>query len=128
MQASYGGSFYAIPRRAKHKAAAWEFVRFMTADRETQLASLRALDTFPALLAAQQDPTLAEPMPFLGGQRARLLWRDIAARVPAIAVDKYDAMATDVVRAEYQNVVRDGKDIPTALADAKYLIEHRARR
>jgi multiple sugar transport system substrate-binding protein len=128
MQASYGGSFYAIPRRATHKAEAWQFIQFMTADRETQLESLRVLDTFPALIAAQQDPTMAEPMPFLGGQPARLLWRDIAARVPSIAVDKYDAMATDVVRAEYQNVVRDGKDIRTALADAKYLIEHRARR
>ncbi len=126
--ASYGGSFYAIPRHAAHKAQAWEFVRFMAADKQQQLDSLRALDTFPALLAAQQDPVISEPMPFLGGQKARELWRDIAARVPAIPVDKYDAMATDVIRAEYQNVVAKGKDIPAALADAKSLIEHRARR
>jgi hypothetical protein len=37
-------------------------------------------------------------------------------------------MATDVIRAEYQNVITQGKDIPTALADAKSLIAHRARR
>jgi len=37
-------------------------------------------------------------------------------------------MATDAVRAEYQEVIRDGKDIPAALADARALIEHRARR
>ena len=126
--ASYGGSFYAIPRRAAHKAEAWAFVRFMTADKQQQVDSLRALDTFPALLAAQQDPVMSEPMPFLGGQKARELWRDIAAKVPAIPVDKYDSMATDVVRAEYQNVVLRGKDIAAALADAKSLIEHRARR
>jgi multiple sugar transport system substrate-binding protein len=126
--ASYGGSFYAIPKRAAHKPEAWAFVRFMTADKQTQLASLRALDTFPALLAAQQDPVIDEPMPFLGGQKARVLWRDIAARVPSIPVDKYDSMATDVIRAEYQNVITQGKDIPAALADAKSLIEHRARR
>ena len=126
--ASYGGSFYAIPRHAAHKPEAWAFVRFMTADKQTQLASLRALDTFPALLAAQQDPVIDEPMPFLGGQKARELWRDIAARVPAIPVDKYDSMATDAVRAEYQEVIREGKDIPAALADARALIEHRARR
>jgi multiple sugar transport system substrate-binding protein len=126
--ASYGGSFYAIPKRAAHKLEAWEFVRFMTADKQTQLASLRALDTFPALLAAQQDPVIDEPMPFLGGQKARELWRDIAAKVPAIPVDKYDSMATDVIRAEYQNVIREGKDIHAALADARSLIEHRARR
>ena len=126
--ASYGGSFYAIPKRAEHKAEAWAFVRFMTADKQQQVDSLRALDTFPALLAAQQDPVMSEPMPFLGGQKARELWRDIAAKVPAIPVDKYDSMATDVVRAEYQNVVTRGKDIAAALADAKSLIEHRARR
>ena len=126
--ASYGGSFYAIPKRAAHKPEAWQFVRFMTADKQTQLASLRTLDTFPALLAAQQDPVIDEPMPFLGGQKARELWRDIAARVPAIPVDKYDSMATDVIRAEYQNVIREGKDIHAALADARSLIEHRARR
>lgn len=126
--ASYGGSFYAIPRRAAHKPEAWEFVRFMTADKQTQLDSLRALDTFPALLAAQQDPVIDEPMPFLGGQRARELWRDLAAKVPAIPVDKYDSMATDVIRAEYQNVITQGKDIAAALADAKSLIAHRARR
>jgi len=126
--ASYGGSFYAIPKRAAHKPEAWEFVRFMTADKQTQLASLRTLDTFPALLAAQQDPVMDEPLPFLGGQKARELWRDIAAKVPAIPVDKYDSMATDVVRAEYQNVITQGKDIRAALADAKSLIEHRARR
>ena len=126
--ASYGGSFYAIPRRAAHKPEAWAFVRFMTADKQTQLDSLRTLDTFPALLAAQQDPVMDEPMPFLGGQKARELWRDIAAHVPAIPVDKYDSMATDVIRAEYQNVITQGKDIRAALADAKSLIEHRARR
>ena len=126
--ASYGGSFYAIPKHAEHKALAWEFVRFMTADRDTQLASLRALDTFPALIDAQRDPLIDEPMPFLGGERARELWRDIAAKVPAIPVDKYDAMANDVIRAEYENVVRHDKDIGVALADAKSLIEHRARR
>ncbi len=126
--ASYGGSFYAIPKRAAHKAEAWDFVRFMTADKQTQVDSLRTLDTFPALIAAQQDPVIDEPMPFLGGQKARELWRDIAARVPAIPVDKYDSMATDVIRAEYQNVITQGKDIPTALADAKSLIAHRARR
>jgi multiple sugar transport system substrate-binding protein len=126
--ASYGGSFYAIPRRAAHKAEAWQFILFMTADRQTQLDSLRTLDSFPALLAAQEDPLMEEPIAFLGGQRARLLWRDIAARVPAIPLDKYDAMATEVIRAEYDDVIVRGKDVREALAEAKTLIEHRARR
>ena len=126
--ASYGGSFYAIPKKAAHKAAAWAFIQFMAADRQTQVDSLRVLDSFPALLAAQSDALIDEPMPYLGGQRARQLWRDTAARVPAIPVNKLDAMATDVIRAEYEAVISQGKAIPAALADAKALIERRARR
>jgi multiple sugar transport system substrate-binding protein len=126
--ASYGGSFYAIPKKAAHKAEAWDFIRFLTVDRETQLESLRILDSFPALIEAQRDPAMDEPIAFLGGQRARELWRDIAARVPAIPVNKFDAMATEVIRAEYSDVLTQGKDIHEALAEAKTLIEHRARR
>jgi multiple sugar transport system substrate-binding protein len=126
--ASYGGSFYAIPKKARHKAEAWDFIRFMSADPGIQLLSLRTLDAFPALIEAQQDPLFDEALPFLGGQRARQLWREIAARVPAIPVHRLDAMATDVIRFEFEQVMSQDKDIGAALADARRLIEHRARR
>ena len=126
--ASYGGSFYAIPRKSANKAAAWEFILFMTTNKEIQLDSLRVLDSFPALLEAQQDPMMDEPIEFLGGQKARALWRDTAAKVPAISVNKLDAMATDVIREEFEQVVTNGKDIKAALADARNLIERRSRR
>ena len=128
LYASYGGSFYAIPKKAANKAMAWEFVLFMTANKETQLNSLRVLDSFPALTEAHQDPIMDEPIAFLGGQPARRLWRDIAANVPAISVNKLDAMATDVIRDEFEKVVAQGKDIKMALADARNLIERRSRR
>jgi multiple sugar transport system substrate-binding protein len=128
LYASYGGSFYAIPRLAEHKQAAWEFIRFMTARRETQLQSLRVIDAFPALLAAQDDPLMDEPIAYLGGERARLLWRDIAQHVPAIPVNRYDALATEVIRDEFEAVVSEGKPIPQALADARDLLERRTRR
>ncbi len=128
--ASYGGSFYAIPKKSNplHKAWAWEFIRFMTVDKDTQLGSLRTLDAFPALVEAQQDALFNEPIAYLGGQRARLLWRDIAERVPSIPVHRLDAMATDVIRFEFEEVVAQGKDIGEALADARKLIERRASR
>lgn len=126
--ASYGGSFYAIPKKAQHKAEAWQFIQFMTVNKETQLESLRVLDSFPALAEAHAAPMMDQPLPFLGGQKARLLWRDIAARVPAIPINKYDAMATDIIRDEFENVVTKGKPVKVALADARALIERRARR
>lgn len=125
---SYGGSFYAIPKKAASKAEAWKFITFMTADKQTQLESLKVLDSFPSLKAAHDDPAFEEPIAYLGGQKARLLWRDIAAKVPVIPVNKLDAMATDVIRAEFENVVSKGKDVQAALNDAKALIERRARR
>ncbi len=126
--ASYGGSFYSIPKKAQNKAAAWKFIQFMTVDKETQLESLRVLDSFPSLAEAHAAPMMDEPIAFLGGQKARLLWRDIAARVPPVPVNKLDAMATDVIRDEFENVVAKGKDIKAALADARTMIERRARR
>lgn len=128
VQAAYGGSFYAIPKKARHKEAAWDFIKLMSADKGVQLNSLRVLDSYPALLAAQQDPMMEEPLEFLGGQTARLMWRDTAAKVPAIPVNKYDALATDIIRDEFEKVVARGKDIATALRDARQLIERRARR
>ncbi len=128
ISASYGGSFYAIPKQATNKVAAWEFIRLMTTDSATQVNSLRVLDSFPALLEAQTDPFFDAPIEYLGGQPARLLWREIAAKVPAITVNKYDSMATDMIRSEFEEVLTEDKPIAKALADAKLLIEHRARR
>jgi multiple sugar transport system substrate-binding protein len=69
-----------------------------------------------------------EPIPYLGGQRARRLWRDIASKVPTIPVHRLDAMATDVIRFEYEEVIAQGKPIERALADARHLIQRRADR
>jgi multiple sugar transport system substrate-binding protein len=129
VQAAYGGSFYAIPKKAQNKAAAWDFIRLMTADKAVQLDSLRVLDSFPALLAAQQDALMDEPIEFLGGQRARQMWRETAAQVPATPVSAFDSLATDVIRDEFEKVIgRSNKPIAEALHDARELIERRARR
>ena len=126
--ASYGGSFYAIPKAAPNKAAAWAFIQQLVFDRATQLQSLRVLDAFPALLAAHADPVMDEPIAYLGGQRARQLWRDIATRVPATPVHKHDALATAIVRSAFEDVVSQGRPIPQALSEARDLIQRRTRR
>lgn len=128
LPASYGGSFYAIPKGASNKAGAWAFIRQMVLDPATQLQSLQLIDAFPALLATHRAPQMDEPLAYLGGQRARQLWRDIAARVPAVPVHKFDVLATAIVRDAFEQVVSQGKAIPAALREAKSLIERRARR
>jgi hypothetical protein len=47
--------------------------------------------------------------------------------VPATPVTKHDAMATMVIRVEFEQVVSEGKSIPDALADARAVILRRAR-
>jgi multiple sugar transport system substrate-binding protein len=128
-QASWGGSFYAIPSKisAERKVLAWDFIRFMTLDKGMQLLAFKKLDAFPAMLAAADDPFLDEPIPYLGGQRARQLWRESTGRIPALQVNKLDDTVRKIVTAELNKVMEQGKDIDTALVDAQRHAERRIR-
>jgi multiple sugar transport system substrate-binding protein len=127
---SYGGTYYAIPRDSdpEKKALAWELIEMMTLDPARQLAALETQDSFPALLAAQNDPKIEEPQPFLGGQRARVLWREAASHITASAVHKQAKFAEDAVNVALDSVLDDGVPINQALSDVARLLERRARR
>ncbi len=128
--AAYGGSFFAMARLgdAERKPMAWAFIRFITMNRDLQLAAFKTQDAFPALLDAHQDPFFEQPLPFLGGQVARRDWREAASHIRAVPVHKQDAFAREVIDTELDKVLDRGKDIPTALADAQRLLLLRARR
>lgn len=127
---SYGGSFYAIPRRSDpaRKALAWEFIQFMTQNRDRQLDAFTKYDAFPALLEAHNAPFFEQPMEFLGGQKARLLWRDTARKITAVQVHKQSSFADEVINTELDKVMLNGKSIRMALSDAQRLLEQRAHR
>jgi multiple sugar transport system substrate-binding protein len=127
---AYGGAFYAMPRLAApaRKALAWEFIQLMTLDAGNQLRAFKSYDAFPSLLETHDDPFFEEPLPFLGGQPARRIWRTAARRIGATPVHKQDGFADEVVVTELAKVLERGKDIRTALADAQRLLERRARR
>ena len=128
--AAYGGTFFAIARGspAEHKKLAWEFIQFMTLNREVQLNAFRTQDAFPALLETYDDPFFDQPIAFLGGQKARNSWREAARRISAVTVHKQDAFADEVINTELDKVLDRGKDITTALADAQRLLSKRAHR
>lgn len=128
--AGYGGAFYALPRRAEasRKALAWEFVQMMTLTPQLQFQAFKTQDAFPALLETHDDPFFDEPVPFLGGQKARVLWREAARRIQATPVHKQNNFADEVVGTELDNVLERGKSIPAALADAQRLVQRRAHR
>ncbi|MBL8515130.1 MAG: sugar ABC transporter substrate-binding protein, partial [Betaproteobacteria bacterium] len=126
----YGGSYYAIPRRAtpENKTLAWELIQMLTLQRDLQFAAFKSQDAFPALLETFDDPFFAQPLPFLGGQPARLLWRDAARKITATQVHKQTNFADEVIGTELDNVLDHGKDIGRALADAERLLQRRAHR
>ncbi len=126
----YGGTYYAIPRRAPpaNKLLAWELIQLLTLDRAQQFAAFKLDDAFPALVETYEDPFFDEPLPFLGGQRARLLWRDAAQKIVAIGSHKQSDFANEVINTELSNVMDRGKSITLALADAQRLLERRAFR
>jgi multiple sugar transport system substrate-binding protein len=68
------------------------------------------------------------PLPFLGGQPARLMWREATRHIKAVTVHKQDAFAGEVIDTELDKVLDHAKPVAVALADAARLLERRARR
>jgi multiple sugar transport system substrate-binding protein len=128
--ASWGGSFYAIPKKIAddRKKMAWDFIEFMTTNKEMQLAAFKELNAYPALLEAGKDTFIDQPVAFLGGQKARQIWRVAAEKIPAIEVNKLDPVAGEILAAELDKVLETNKDIKTALEDAQKQAERRIRR
>jgi multiple sugar transport system substrate-binding protein len=128
--AADGGTFFAIPRGTPvaHKPLAWQFIQLMTLDRSVQLSAFKSQDAFPSLLETYDDPFFDKPIDFLGGQSARVVWREAARRITAVSVHKQDAFAGEVIDTELDKVLDRGKDIGAALADAERLLKQRANR
>lgn len=128
--AAYGGSFLAMPRHGNpaNKALAWQLIQLLTLERERQLGAFKEQDAFPVAVETYTDPFFEQPIPFLGGQQARLLWREAAANIAPVAVHRQDAFASEVIDTELDLVLSRGKDIGEALADAERLLVRRARR
>ena len=125
---SWGGSFYGVPKKAQNKAAAWDFIKFLTTTKEMQIEAFRGFDAFPSLIEAQNDAFIDQPIEYLGGQKARQLWKVAAGKISAMDVDKFDPVAAEVVNAELENVLEKNKDIKAALADAQAAVAKRVRR
>lgn len=128
--AAYGGTFFAIPRGAPdaHKPLAWDFIELLTLNHDLQLQAFKSQDAFPALVSTYDDAFFEQPIPFLGGQPARLLWREATRKIKAVTVHKQDAFASEVIDTELDKVLDHAKPVALALADAARLLEKRALR
>ncbi len=125
---SWGGSFLAIPEQSQKKDAAWKFIEYACTTTEAQMSSFKTTNAFPAWTPSWSDDYFNEKIEFLAGQQARLLWIDIAKKIPPVVTTKFDVVANDLVNAELTAVLNEGKDIDQALKDAKAQIERRIAR
>ncbi len=124
---AYGGSFLAVPARLspQRKALAWDFLRLLSLDPQRQLWAFKHVDAFPVLPATYDDAFFDAPIGYLGGQRARRLWRSAALNIRAVRVDAQDAFAQEVVGSALYDVLHEGVPAPRALARAQRLLQQR---
>ena len=125
---SWGGTFYAIPKKSAQKALAWDLIRHLTLHVGQQQLAFEKFNAFPALLEAQKGGYFDQEVAFLGGQKARAQWRETAQRIQATRVFRNDPIAEELVNAELDLVLTRGKSVDAALADAHRLVQRRAQR
>lgn len=123
---TWGGSFLAIPRQSDNPEAAWDLIEYMISE-DIQLAGFKNIAAFPAHTATYDDPMFNEPIDFLRGQRARVLFADIAENVTPVEPHVGDQIAESLIGTALEQVLNDGADIDTALANAERQIKRRVR-
>jgi multiple sugar transport system substrate-binding protein len=125
--ASWGGSFYGIPEQSQNKDAAWKLIEFLTTNEDVQLAAFERIGAFPALPATYDDPIFEQPIEFLAGQQARQLFAEVAQNIQGTATHPNDELANEIVQSALAQVLDEGADIGSALAEAELLIMRRTR-
>ena len=114
---NWGGSFLAIPAMSNNQAAAWAFIEYMLTTVEAQNAMFAAVDYFPSLIPAWDDPFYDEPDPYFGGQRTRRLWADIAERIEPSLVTPMDIETQGIFASRVNVGIDAGESAEIILAD-----------
>jgi len=116
-----GGGFLAIPEQSHNKAAAWEFIKFLTADSFGANVGFKSTGggVFPSYKPAWKDPIYRAGSPYFGGEHVNPLYLKIAQHVPAQKSSPYDRQAHDIIFNEVTNALKQGKDPVKAMQDAQ---------
>lgn len=125
---SWGGTFYAIPKKAVNKELAWDLIQHLVLDTKQQQMAFEKFNAFPALIGAQSGDFFSQPVAFLGGQKARMEWKNTASQIKPTMVFKNDSVAEEIVNAELDLVLTKNKPIEQALKDAHRMVQRRASR
>jgi multiple sugar transport system substrate-binding protein len=122
-----GGAFFSIPAASKNKPEAWKLIQYLTSPK-VQAEVFKQSGNFPANLTALNEPVFNEPSSYFGGQKIRQVYAQAAKTTAPLLPSKNFALAESIVNDALKQVLEQGKDIKTALAEAKALIERRISR
>ncbi|WP_428243977.1 extracellular solute-binding protein [Gynuella sp.] len=123
---TWGGSYLAIPKQSKNPDAAWDLINYMVS-KDIQLAGFKNIAAFPAHIGTYSDPSFDESIEFLRGQKARLMFAEIARNITPVTPMKGDLIAEDLVGLALDQVLNDGVDIKTALKRVEQQLKRRVR-
>lgn len=125
---SWGGSFLSIPKQSKQQDKAWELIKYMTVNPDTQLSAFATIAAFPSNITTYGDPLFDQPIEFLGGQKARQVFANVAKNIKPVQASKGDTVARSIILENaLMQVLDEGKEIKAALAEADLLIKRRTR-
>ena len=125
---SWGGSYLSIPKQSTNQDEAWKLIEYMTVNPKTQLTAFATIAAFPSNVTTYGDSLFDEPIPFLGGQKARQLFAEVAKNIKPVQPGKGDHVARSIILENaLMQVLDEGKDIKEALDEADRLIKRRTR-
>lgn len=127
MYMSQGGSFLAIPAQIAdvNKGASWELIKWMTTRVDAQLVGFDKSDAFPAYMPAWKDKIFNDGVEYMGGQKARLIWIDIAKKIPEVYVNEKDSLASSILNQALSEVLDGKKTVDAALDFAQKDLENK---
>lgn len=128
--ATVNSTHLAIAGASKHQAAAWNFVEFVLARPESQVAIYKGKGIAPALLKAYDDPVFHQPSAFFGGQKKGEVFYDaLRAPQPAFNYTGDYARALKLVTDAQTKVLLKGADPAKVLkAAAEQLAKQTGRK
>ncbi len=116
---NWGGSFLAIPEQSKNKAAAWAFIKFALADKESQNTMFKTVDYFPAYKPAWNDPLYSEPDPFFADQKTREFWVNVSKDTKPSFVTIMDRQTENTLKTSISTGLDQGLSVKDTFDKAK---------
>ena len=127
--ANDGGSALAIMKSSSDQSDAWAYLETHLGRADTQAHMYQQTDLFPSLKTAWRSPFMRQPDPYYGGQKTRLLFEQLAARVPVghVYSSDYEQM-NSLMSAELQKFALGKETAAQALSNAASSIRSRTGR